>query len=264
MKKAFIAALIFSAYAVYENTSFRIRREKISDGIKILHISDIHKRRFGKNNCKISDIAEKEQPDLIFLTGDMVSRTQEDFTPERILTERLCDIAPVYAVLGNHENDLDEKNLERFINILKKSGVILLRNEKQSISIKGRKLNICGLELPQTVYKKDSRYRNLDIPDLDDINSLLGRCPQGETLLLAHNPLFGQVYSQWGADYTFSGHIHGGIINILGRGLLSPERKFFPEYSRGIYDINGRKLLVSAGIGKFRLFNPSEIIIYEI
>ena len=92
----------------------------------------------------------------------------------------------------------------------------------------------------------------------------MGRCPQGETLLLAHNPLFGELYSAWGADYTFSGHVHGGIINIMGQGLLSPERKFFPKYSKGIYEINGKKLLVSAGIGKLRLFNPSETVVYEI
>ncbi|MBR1592181.1 MAG: metallophosphoesterase [Ruminococcus sp.] len=263
-KTAIVSALAFSAYAVYENNSFRIRREKIGGGIKIMHISDIHKRRFGKNHCKISRIAERERPDLIFLTGDTVSRTQKDFTPEKILIENLCKTAPVYAVLGNHEGDLSEYSLGRFTDILENSGAVLLRNETRSININSRIINICGLELPQTVYKKNGSYKNLDIPGIEDIYSLLGRCPQGETLLLAHNPLFGELYSVWGADYTFCGHVHGGIINILGRGVLSPERKLFPKYSKGIYEINGRKLLVSAGMGKFRLFNPSEIVIYEI
>ena len=83
-------------------------------------------------------------------------------------------------------------------------------------------------------------------------------------LLLAHNPFFGEAYSQWGADYTFSGHVHGGIIRLFGVGLLSPERKFFPKKTKGVYDYGGKKLLVSAGLGKFRLFNPPEIVIYDL
>lgn len=267
MNKKILSAVIsaFALYAAYENIfAFKIRREKLGNGLKIFQISDIHKKRFGENNRKIAETAKKESPDLIFLTGDTVSRRQKNFTPEKILLENLCKIAPVYVTLGNHEGDLGDKYLKKFIGIVKNSGAVLLRNEIKTVEIKGRKFNICGLELPQTVYKKNGRYKNLDIPTLDDINSLVGRCPQGETLLLAHNPLFGELYSAWGADYTFSGHVHGGIINIMGQGLLSPERKFFPKYSKGIYEINGKKLLVSAGIGKLRLFNPSEAVVYEI
>lgn len=92
----------------------------------------------------------------------------------------------------------------------------------------------------------------------------LGKSPECETLLLAHNPLWGKVYADWGADYTFSGHIHGGAVRFLGIGILSPERRFFPKYSKGIYEIDSMKLCVSAGIGKKRLFNPPEIVIYKI
>ncbi len=263
--KKIILALSVLLYAVYENVfALCIRREKSGGDIKILHISDIHKKRFGENNCKISDIAKRESPDLIFITGDIVSRKQKDFTPEKILIKNLCGIAPVYISLGNHEGDLNRDMFEKFIRMMKNTGAVLLRNETKTVKLNGRIINICGLELPQTVYKKNERYKNLDVPTVSDINSLLGKCPQDETFLLAHNPIFGEVYAQWGADCTFSGHVHGGIINIFGKGILSPERKFFPKYSKGIYDINGKKLLVSAGIGKLRLFNPSEIIIYEL
>ena len=46
--------------------------------------------------------------------------------------------------------------------------------------------------------------------------------------------------------------------------ILSPERKFFPKYSSGIYEINNKKLLVSRGLGHsrpgIRLFNKREIV----
>ena len=66
------------------------------------------------------------------------------------------------------------------------------------------------------------------------------------------------------AEYILSGHIHGRVVSFFGKGIFSPERKFFPPYSKGVYDVNGIKLLVSGGLGKFRLFNPPEVVIYKI
>ena len=57
----------------------------------------------------------------------------------------------------------------------------------------------------------------------------------------------------------------GGMIRLPFIGaVLSPERKFFPKYSSGVYEINNKKLLVSRGIGHsrpgIRLFNKREIV----
>ena len=53
----------------------------------------------------------------------------------------------------------------------------------------------------------------------------------------------------------------GGIVRLpLAGGLLSPERKLFPEYTKGVYNKFGSSMVVSAGLGKFRLQNPSQII----
>ena len=65
-----------------------------------------------------------------------------------------------------------------------------------------------------------------------------------------------------------SGHIHGGVIR-LPFALLSPEYKFFPKYSAGLYNINKMKLLVSRGIGyaktlPIRVNNPAHIMIINL
>ena len=75
---------------------------------------------------------------------------------------------------------------------------------------------------------------------------------------------FGEEYAKWGAKYSFSGHVHGGSVRLFGKALLSPERRFFPKYAKGVYDFGDKKLLVSAGLGKLRLFDPPEIVIYDI
>ncbi len=260
------AALLLAADLVYENFfALKVRRESLGGGVRILHITDLHKRRFGRDNCRITEAVRAEKPDLIFLTGDIVSRNESDFSVTERLLCKLCSTAEVYFIYGNHEQSLiTPDRAEHFAEMLARTGVKLLRNATVKAEVKGRSFNICGYELPYTVYKKNGGYFRLDRITADDITAALGERPEGETLLLAHNPLFGREYAEWGADYTFGGHVHGGSVRLFGIGMLSPERRPFPRYSKGVYTINGRKLLVSAGLGKFRAFDPPEIVVYEI
>ncbi len=260
-----ILSVLFAGYVLAENKLIlRTRREYFGNGIKIAHISDVHKRRFGKNNSRICRLIRRENPDIIFITGDLVSRTERDFSAAETMLENLCKTAPVYMIFGNHEQTLPKEMKREFYKIIKRTGVVLLKNNSSEIEINGRKLHIYGLAENHKIYKNGNSYRNLDTITLDGINSLIGKCPDTETLLLAHNPFFAEVYSQWGAEYTFSGHVHGGAVRLFGKGILSPERKLFPPYSKGVFEVGGMKLLVSGGLGKFRLFNPPEIVICRI
>ena len=177
----------------------------------------------------------------------------------------MVSLAPIpMATFGNHEQSLPEEKRRELLRVIAESGAVLLRNDSISVNIRGRSMNIHGLEPSYSTYKKNDSYRDLDVITLADMERLLGKCPEGENLLIAHNPFFGEVYAEWGADYIMSGHIHGGAVRIFGVGLLSPERRFFPKNSKGIYTIGKAKLLVSAGLGKLRLFNPPEIVTYEL
>lgn len=261
----FAIAVIMLALLFIENKIIIMcRHEKFGDGIRIMHVSDIHKDKKGTDNCHISEIAEKKSPDMIFITGDLISRDETDFKSAQILLERLCKVAPVYMVFGNHEQTVDEKYIPDLEKILENAKVQLLNNCGKYIEVKNRKFYICGAVQKHTTYKKNNSYKNLDVFTLKDMTDIMGEKPDGNVLLLAHNPLWADVYAEWGADYTFSGHVHGGAIRIFGTGILSPERKLFPKYSKGVYSIGNMKLCVSGGIGKFRLFNPPEIVFYEL
>lgn len=262
-----IVIIIFIIYAIIENTVIlSVRREKLGNGLKIAHISDLHKKRFGKNNSRLCRKIAAEKPDIIIISGDLVSRTETDFTSAKETIDTLCRIASVYMIYGNHEQSLSDEIKEEFYKIIKSTDAVLLRNSTVSEEICGRKLNITGIEPEYSIYKKNESYRNLDIIDINKMYELADEKRKGETILIAHNPFFAEVYSEWGADYTLSGHIHGGAISLpfTRIGFLSPERKFFPKYSKGVYKIGKMKLLVSSGLGKLRLFNPPEIVIYEI
>ncbi len=260
------SALIFLVYAFIENKFMLCtRHEYFGNGIKIAHISDVHKKKFGSNNSRICRKVRRESPDVILITGDIVSRTETNFSAVESMLKELCVICPVYMIFGNHEQSLPPEMKKRFIECVNRTGAVLLRNNHAYIETGGQAFYIYGLEEKYTVYRKGKSYRNLDKITLSDMNNLLGKCPDGEkTILLAHNPFFCDIYSRWGAEYTLSGHVHGGVARIFGKGLLSPERKLFPEFSKGVYTSGRMKLLVSGGLGKFRLFNPSEIVIYRI
>ena len=65
-----------------------------------------------------------------------------------------------------------------------------------------------------------------------------------------------------------SGHVHGGVIRFPF-ALLSPEYRFFPRYSNGLYNIDKMKLIVSRGLGScknlpIRVNNPGHILIINL
>ena len=255
----------FAVYAFIENKiMLRVRREELGGKIKAVHLSDLHKRRFGKDNSRLCKAVKQESPDVIIFSGDIVSRTETDFLAVKRTLDSLCRIAPVYMIMGNHEQSLPPEKQEEFLRTIWKTDVVLLRNEMIRTEINGRDITICGLLEDYEVYKKDGGYRDLKKITTDGITELLGECPKGEVLLMAHNPFFGEAYAEWGADWVFSGHVHGGIVRLFGKAILSPERKFFPKNAKGVYKFGRSRLLVSAGLGKLRLFNAPEIVVYML
>ena len=232
--------------------------------MKIVQIADLHKRIFGKNNEKLVQKIAKIKPDYIFLCGDMITRDCEDFRGLGDLLGALVKICPVFYAPGNHELEISEKFRWAFYKTVTENGVFYLENSTLIPDVLDRKVCIAGLTLRKENYRVNGKYDALEPYTAADINAALGQ-KKNFTILIAHNPLFMDVYADWGADLVLSGHVHGGVVRLpfLG-GLLSPERKFFPKYSAGIYREGGTVMSVTRGLGKFRLFNPPEIVVLEI
>ena len=121
------------------------------------------------------------------------------------------------------------------------------------------------MTLPQTVYKNPKgHYWDLEPVTPAMLCSCIGEKGDAPTVLLAHTPLGLDAYAQWGAQAVLSGHVHGGIVRVGKIGLLSPERRFLPLYTKGLYTEGGCTMNVSAGIGKFRLNNPAEVVMIDL
>jgi hypothetical protein len=249
----------------YEIVNTKIPEE--FDGFRILHLSDLHSKEYGREGQYLAEACAEFNPDAIVFTGDLFSRNESIFTVKRKvpLMKRLNSIAPVYYVWGNHEADVPDKAL-LMNSRLADEGITVLRNEKVRIYSGESYINIYGLELSESCYKNPSGgYDNLTPVTLDMMNGLLGKPDEKDfNVLLAHTPMPFETYARWGADFTLSGHVHGGIIRLPGGiGLLSPERKFFPTFTKGLYlceTDSGKALMeVSTGLGKFRINNPEMV-----
>ena len=234
------------------------------EGAKILHLSDLHHKTFGEMNGNLISSCEACKPDFIFFTGDVISRNEsrDFFDAKLFLFEKLCAVAPVYFVKGNHEQD-NIVNGEYICRHLKKIGVTVLENESVMIERGGDKAVVTGFVPELSCYHGEHGYKDLKPITRRYVSDMLPECRRDMfNILLSHDPFGFEAYEGWGADFIFSGHVHGGVIRLpLVGGLLSPERKFFPKYSKGTYFLNDAKMQVTSGLGKLRINNRSEIVL---
>ena len=265
---SYIISLFKIDVSKYEVASSKV--PKAFDGFKILQLSDLHNRRFNKNNKKIVKIIEKQKPDIIVMTGDMVSSNSTGFSNFFSLVEELDGKYPIYYIFGNHEQRLSVEKQAIIIGKLREYGVKVLNNQHESITKNDESIEIFGLKqelIYYTNYLKSKKTYSYETKDME--NAIRKADSKKFNILLAHNPLYFETHEKWGADLVFSGHVHGGIIQIpfIG-GFLSPERKLFPKYSGGEYEINDSKMIVSRGLGytkiNLRFFNNPEICVVEL
>ena len=239
-----------------------------SHPLRFVFLTDLHSVDIGGENRFLLTEIRKFHPDLVLCGGDMiVGKPDQDPKTALHLMAEIRKEYPVIHALGNHEYrgkiypDVYGSLYEDYHKGLEKLGVILLDNEKVSLTFSGFPVTVYGLTISREYYQRFSRRR---LPSAV-ISELLGEPErEGLSVLLAHNPQHMQAYFDWGADLTLCGHYHGGIIRVgKHRGLISPDFRLFPREAAGLFEKNGRQVIVSAGLGEhtlpLRIHNPREL-----
>ena len=289
-----IAAVVLAAAAAFEIYrevhSFTVTHYNVTSprlkGLcretKVLFLSDLHNRVYGRHNERLLQAVREEKPDLILIGGDMlVGKPDEPFDTALEFVSQLPSICPVYYANGNHEGRMKEEPgkygnaYTDYRKALEKCGIRLLENDIAHLNLNGQKTEICGLEFPVYTYRKFHRscMDKNDIADYlshfhtsDDMTAETpGKVPDQYTILLAHNPAYMDAYLEWGADLVLSGHLHGGLVRIPGLGgIVTPQGFFFPKYSGEMTREGEQTVIVSRGLGShtlnIRLFNVPELI----
>ena len=244
--------------------------EKIRKEHRLVFLSDLHAKSYGKDNKKLLDAIEMLDPEAILIGGDMINAYPgSDFEKTDVFIKKLSDKFPLYYALGNHEYraKIYPENYgslyDDYLECLSKSGVRLMDNENRDLS---EDICIYGLSISANYYKRIKKQ----YMDDDYVKSEIGERKEDKfSILLAHNPDYFENYAKWGADLTLSGHVHGGVVRVPGwKGVISPRCVLFPKYDGGRFSEFSKEMIISRGLGMhtipFRMFNPGELVVINL
>ncbi len=275
----------------FHETFHSVSSLKVDNKVRVIQLTDLHNCSYGKENSKLIDRISKLKPDVIICTGDMLDSTKNRKEEIANLCSALADIAPSYYIYGNNEveviydmplsltaldkkfgfNDVvrEEGRLESlkddFETLLEKSGVTVLKNESDTITVGTTDIDVYGVltSNPSAFWP----YSGKSFSDYIWTN------PDNLKITAVHEPfIFEELYSDFWGDLMISGHTHGGHIRIPILGpLYTPEGGIFPgrnnKYVYSRYDVSGRPLIVSSGLDNtniFRINNEPEVVIIDI
>lgn len=279
MKMELIGAAVLAAAggllrSEYEKRHFsveeyEIRSEKIRRDRTAVFLSDLHNQEFGKNNRDLLSAIEEVSPDLILIGGDMIVAKESCTTgPGLRLALDLASRYPVYYGNGNHEIRMREyperyeSGYEQYRRELEKAGVHCLADATAT----DEDLAITGIDLKEPYYRK---FRPARL-EAEQVTAQAGKADRDRfQILLAHSPLFFSAYREWGADLTLAGHFHGGTIRLpLAGGVMTPQFQFFLPCCAGEFEEEGRKMIVSRGLGthsiRIRFNNKPQVVVVRL
>ena len=266
------AAAVLTLWLWWSNNSLSVEEYTFTssrlgagwDGVRIVHLSDLHGKEFGADNARLLAAVREAAPELIVITGD-IADAQSGLDAIPALLEGLAAIAPTYYISGNHE--WGAGLIGELRQMLEAANVTYLRNEAVTLQRSGDTIVLAGIEDP-------NGYADQKTP-AQVAADVYARYGDPFWLLLAHrNNHFPGEYCLLGADLTLCGHGHGGIWRLpFTDGLISTTMELFPSYTNGLYtcdcgSCSGSAVFVHRGLGNSpripRLFNRPEVAVLTL
>lgn len=224
------------------------------DGIRIVHISDLHVGTWGNDTSMVSRVVDQInalRPDVIVFTGDIVNRHSSELRPFTATLARLHAQFGVYSIMGNHDyGDYTEwsdptakgADIDSLKTMQQRMGWTMLNNAHAILrTTRGDSIALVGVE-------------NVGDPPFKTYGDLAAAYPEPADsvtkILLTHNP------AHWERDIlrhpeqnfalTLSGHTHAMQVEVLG---ISPA-VFRYRHWGGLYSEDPKhQLYVNIGIG---------------
>ena len=262
--------LIRSKYSL-ELSNYVLSSPKLTAPIRVFQLTDLHNSEFGENNERLVRMVQKQSPDLIFMTGDMLNGREDETEIAVSLVRRLIEVAPVYFSYGNHEVTHERMFGRNLTALFEEAGATVLEGTYEDVTVNGQTIRLGGIYgycLPEK-YLRTGEAKRWECEFLKEFQNT-----ESYTLLLAHLPtcwVRNDNLDIWQIDCVFSGHEHGGQIRLpLIGGLYAPDQGFFPGRSSGIYTSqDGRRVMVlsrglGSGVGVPRFNNVPEIVVADI
>ena len=221
------------------------------DGLTLLHISDLHVDISGGAMQRLIELLPGLEYDLCVLTGDYRGKT---FGPIDATIEgmaRVCAhiVAPIYAVLGNHDSI-------RMVPALEEMGIRMLLNEAETLERGNQHLHLVGID--------DAHYFRVD-----NIEKAVAQLSGDEfSILLSHTPEIYRQAAHADFDLLLSGHTHGGQICLPGAIPITLDSALPRRMGAGLWRYRDMVGYTSVGVGSSivaaRLNCPPEITLHRL
>ncbi len=218
------------------------------DGVRIAHLSDFHlgmpSRGLRAVVRAIDWVAERE-PDLVCITGDLLSRAGGQPLLNELLERLPTD---PYIVLGNHDFALSRDPFSEPVQLGRLSRGVLLADQSALVELRGLEVEIAGVDPRSWLSYRTSRFEPSDA---------------ALRILLCHFPRALDYVPDGRWQLILSGHLHGGQI-VLPYGRASRLLLAHPSsrYRQGIYTRGRTTMHISPGLGTtfvpFRYFARPE------
>ena len=238
-----VIILLLSLYVHFiEPTWYEIKQVRLTlpnlsrnfDHYRIVQISDIHADFWmtRKRLAHIVDLVNRQNPDLVVLTGDFITGSARRYAPTLKTLARLNSTDGAVAVLGNHDVSSNPGRIRR---TLERSGIAVLENQALSLQRKDAVLAIGGVG--------DVWYNQADL------DQVLQQLPEsGAAILLAHEPDFADISAATGRfDLQLSGHSHGGQVYFPFMKRVLPNLAH--RYPIGQYQVDSMIQYTNRGVG---------------
>ncbi len=247
---AFLA--VFISNTRISTASYTVALENLESPLRLVLISDLHGKSFGKDNARLIAKIQEQTLDAIFLDGDMIdSRADSPDVQELLrLIESLCEIAPVYFSLGNHELEYMQTDTSLLTQVAE-AGAVVVNDSYVDVTVAGQPLRIGGTM---------------------GYGFAFGRTEEEFTSSQEYVFLFifNGAYTLWDVDLVLSGHTHGGLVRLpfIG-GLYAPMQGLFPKYDRGYFQLGTHmQMVITSGLAGHgllpRVNNLPEIVVVEL
>ena len=202
-------------------------------GLRIAHLSDFHlgiPSRGAKAVARAVDWVAERRPDLVVVTGDLLSRPRAE--PE--LRRHLERLGEPWVVLGNHDHAWSRDPFSRPVDFGDLRPARLLSDESVEIELRGVRVELAGVS-PRTWL--DRRRSGFPPSDADF------------RILLCHFPRALDTVEPGRWNLILAGHLHAGQIVVpYGFGKLLLAHPSSP-YSEGVYRRGDTVMHVSPGLG---------------
>lgn len=241
---------------------YTLQSDKVDAPVRLVLISDLHSCRYGKDQQNLIRAVREQQPDLVLLAGDIFDEQRDNTYAEQFLAAVGAEYACWY-VPGNHEYWAGEEKFAAMMGFLEAQGVHLLAGRRETVTIRGQNINLCGVDDPSSPYSGTIKKQLQTLKQITENGHY--------SLVLSHRPEAMDKYVAAGFDLALCGHAHGGQVRLPGliNGLYAPNQGFFPDYAGGQYTKEGTTMIVSRGLAREstpfpRIFNRPELVVIDI